>query len=40
MRILKGHVEILGLGNLLQTLAMNHRDGVLTLVRGQERKSI
>ncbi len=40
MRVLKGHVEILGLGNLLQTLALNRCEGVLTLVRGQERKSI
>jgi hypothetical protein len=40
VRILKGHVEILGLGHLLQTLSMNRREGLLTLVRGSERKTI
>ena len=40
MPILKGDVEILGLGNLLQLLAMNHREGVLTLARDGDRKTI
>lgn len=40
MSILKGDVEILGLGNLLQLLAMNHREGILTLIRGSDRKTI
>jgi hypothetical protein len=40
MPALKGDVEILGLGNLLQLLAMNHREGILTLIRGDERKTI
>ncbi len=40
MAVLKGDVEILGLGNLLQLLAMNHREGLLTLVRNEDRKTI
>jgi hypothetical protein len=40
MPILKGDVEILGLGNLLQLLAMNHREGILTLIRSDDRKTI
>jgi len=40
MGILKGDVEILGLGTLLQTLAMNGREGILTLYRGMDRKTI
>jgi len=40
MGILKGDVEILGLGNLLQLLAMNHREGLLTLSRDSDRKTI
>ncbi|HVE41428.1 MAG TPA: DUF4388 domain-containing protein [Planctomycetota bacterium] len=40
MPILKGDVEILGLGNLLQLLAMNHKEGVLTLIRESDRKTI
>ncbi len=40
MGILKGDVEILGLGTLLQSLAMNGREGILTLYRGMDRKSI
>jgi hypothetical protein len=40
MPILKGDVEILGLGNLLQLLAMNHREGILTLIRDADRKTI
>ena len=40
MPILKGDVEILGLGNLLQLLAMNHREGVLTLARDGEEATV
>jgi hypothetical protein len=40
MAILKGDVEILGLGNLLQLLSMNRREGLLTLTRGSDRKTI
>jgi hypothetical protein len=40
MGILKGDVDILGLGTMLQALAMNGREGVFTLVRGMDRKSI
>ena len=40
MPVLKGDVEILGLGNLLQLLAMNHKEGILTLIRGEDRKTI
>ncbi len=40
MGVLKGDVEILGLGTLLQTLAMNGREGVLTLYRDMDRKTI
>ena len=40
MGILKGDVEILGLGNLLQTLAMNRREGELTMFAGMDKKSI
>jgi hypothetical protein len=40
MPVLKGDVEILGLGNLLQLLAMNHKEGILTLIRGDDRKTI
>ncbi len=38
--ILKGDVDILGLGNLLQLLSMNAREGVLTLYKGNEKKTI
>ena len=31
MRTLKGSVDLLGLGNLLQILSMNGREGVLTI---------
>ena len=37
---MKGDVEILGLGNLLQILAMNHKEGILTLIRESDRKTI
>src|SRR5262249_35290684 len=40
MPTLKGDVEILGLGNLLQLLAMNHKEGLLTLFKGDDRKTI
>jgi hypothetical protein len=40
MPLLKGDVEILGLGNLLQLLAMNHKEGILTLIRQDDRKTI
>jgi hypothetical protein len=40
MGILKGDVEILGLGNLLQILAMNHREGILSLYRDDDKKTI
>ncbi len=40
MGILRGDVDILGLGNLLQLLAMNKREGVLTLSRGTARKTL
>ena len=40
MPLLKGDVEILGLGNLLQLLAMNHKEGILTLIRNDDRKTI
>jgi hypothetical protein len=40
MPLLKGDVEILGLGNLLQILAMNRKEGILTLIRQDDRKTI
>ncbi len=40
MGILRGDVDILGLGTLLQTLAMNGREGVLTIILGMDKKSI
>ena len=40
MGILKGDVDILGLANLFQILAMNNREGELNLYNGMERKSI
>ena len=40
MPVLKGDVEILGLGNLLQILAMNHKEGILTLFRDDDKKTI
>lgn len=39
-RILKGHVDLMGLGNLLQLLTMNKTDGMLDVVRGREKMSI
>jgi hypothetical protein len=40
MGTLKGDVDILGLGNLLQILSMNRREGLLTLDNGDDRKTI
>ena len=40
MRSLKGHVDLVGLANVLQLLSLNNCEGVLTLVRGKERQSI
>jgi len=40
MPVLKGDVEILGLGNLLQILAMNHKEGILSLFRDSDKKTI
>jgi hypothetical protein len=40
MRFLKGHVEILGLANVLQLLSMNKKEGTLTLVRGGDKKTL
>ena len=40
MGILKGDVDLIGLAPLLQALSMNQRQGVLTLFRDQDRKSI
>lgn len=39
-RDLKGHVDLVGLGNLLQLLSMNKTEGVLAVSRGGERQSI
>jgi hypothetical protein len=40
MGILKGDVDILGLGNLLQLLSMNKREGIFTLYKDMERKTV
>jgi hypothetical protein len=40
MRSLKGDVDILGLGNLLQLLSLNGTEGILTVVQGSEKKTI
>ncbi|MBI3856118.1 MAG: DUF4388 domain-containing protein [Planctomycetes bacterium] len=39
-RDLKGHVDLVGLGNLLQLLSMNKTEGILTVARGGEKQSI
>src|SRR3954464_8090903 len=39
-RDLKGHVDLVGLGNLLQLLSMNRTEGVLSVSRGGEKQSI
>ncbi len=38
MGILRGDVEIVGLGNLLQLLSLNEREGILTLHKGTVKK--
>jgi hypothetical protein len=40
MGVLKGDVDLIGLAHLLQGLSENGRQGVLTLFRGMDRKSI
>src|SRR5438477_13146125 len=40
MRDLKGHVDLVGLGHLFQLLSLNRCEGVITLVKGNERQSI
>jgi hypothetical protein len=40
MRILKGHVDLVGLGNLLQLLALNKTEGVLAVTRGNEKQAV
>jgi len=37
---LKGHVDLMGLGNLLQLLSLNKTEGVLTVLRGREKQAI
>jgi len=39
-RGLKGHVDLVGLGNLLQLLSMNKTEGVLSVTRGREKQSV
>jgi len=39
-RDLKGHVDLVGLGNLLQLLALHKSEGILDVARGTERQSI
>ncbi len=39
-RLLKGHVDLVGLGNLLQLLSMNKTEGVLSVERGGEKQSV
>jgi len=39
-RELKGHVDLVGLGNLLQLLSMNRTEGVLSVTRGVEKQSV
>ena len=40
MRSLKGDVDILGLGNILQLLSFNKTEGILTVVQSSEKKTI
>jgi hypothetical protein len=40
VRLLKGHVDLVGLGNLLQLLSMNKTEGVLSVVRSGEKQSV
>ncbi|HLY11454.1 MAG TPA: DUF4388 domain-containing protein [Planctomycetota bacterium] len=39
-RDLKGHVDLVGLGNLLQLLSMNKTEGVLRVTRAGEKQSV
>ena len=39
-RTLKGHVDLLGLGTLIQTLSMNGCEGKLSIKKGRERQTI
>ena len=39
-RDLKGHVDLVGLGNLLQLFSMNKTEGVLAVSRGSEKQSV
>jgi len=39
-RDLKGHVDLVGLGNLLQLLSMNKTEGLLAVTRGREKQAI
>jgi len=39
-RDLKGHVDLVGLGNLLQLLSMNKAEGTLSVLRSREKQSI
>lgn len=40
MRDLKGHVDLLGLGNLVQLLSVNKVEGTLTVIKGNEKQAI
>jgi hypothetical protein len=40
MRDLKGHVDLVGLGNLLQLLSIHKCEGALSVTRGTEKQSI
>lgn len=40
MRYLKGHVDLLGLGHILQDLLTHRGEGYLGLVRGRERQTL
>jgi uncharacterized protein DUF4388 len=39
-RDLKGHVDLVGLGNLLQLLSMNKTEGILAVAKGGEKQAI
>jgi hypothetical protein len=39
-RDLRGHVDLVGLGNLLQLLSMNKTEGILAVAKGGEKQSI
>lgn len=40
MRSLNGHVDLVGLANVLQLVSLNNCEGVLTLIRGKDRQAI